>query len=290
MYQSSLKQFPLLYRGKVRDVYDLGSEILIVATDRISAFDVVFSEPIPQKGYVLTQLTELWLDHFNTLVPSQRSATRLSDVIKDPADYAELNGRSMVVKKAKPFPVEFIVRGYLLGTGYKDYNKTGAVCGIKLPAGLELAQKLPEPLFTPSTKAEQGEHDANISFEETVNKIGKKNAEWVRDTSLSLYAQAAQHAEKRGIIIADTKFEFGLVDDQPVIIDEVLTPDSSRFWAKSEYHVGTSPRSFDKQIVRDYLETLKWNKRPPAPHLPKEIIKKTSERYLEALEILKNEK
>jgi phosphoribosylaminoimidazole-succinocarboxamide synthase len=223
------------------------------------------------------------------LVPSQRSSTRLSDVIKDPALYADLNGRSMIVKKAKPLSIEVIVRGYLLGTGYKDYNRTGKVCGITLPAGLELASKLPEPIFTPSTKAEQGTHDENITYDEAANTIGADLVKWVKETSIELYMQAAHHAEKRGIIIADTKFEFGLINDQPVIIDEVLTPDSSRFWEKSAYHPGVSPPSFDKQIVRDYLETLKWDKKPPAPKLPKEIIKKTSARYMEVLEILKRE-
>jgi len=267
-------------------MYDLGDELLIVTTDRISAFDVILPKPLPKKGYILTQLTEFWLDKFQDLVPSQRSDKKLSDVITDPKEYEALKGQAVVVKKAKPLPVECVVRGYILGSGYKDYQKTGKVCGIELPQGLELAQKLPEPIFTPASKAEVGEHDENITLEQTVDLIGLELAKKVKEISIQLYSQAAQFAESRGIIIADTKFEFGMWHDELIIIDEVLTPDSSRFWSKEDYKVGISPPSFDKQIVRDYLETLDWDKKAPGPELPEEVVQQASRRYQEVLEIL----
>ncbi|EKD52274.1 MAG: hypothetical protein ACD_62C00070G0002 [uncultured bacterium] len=284
MFQSNLPQFKLLFRGKVRDVYDLGDELLIVATDRISAFDVVLPKPILGKGIVLTRLTEFWMDKFKDLIVNHMSLKKLRDVLTDDSLYQEYKDRTVVVKKAKSLPIECVVRGYLLGTGYKDYQKTGKVCGVVLPAGLKLAQKLPDPLFTPSTKAEQGDHDQNISFDEAKNIIGSDLAERVRSVSLKLYTEAANYAQQRGIIIADTKFEFGLYQDQLILIDEVLTPDSSRFWDERDYQVGISPKSFDKQIIRDYLETLDWNKKAPGPELPESIVSRASARYHEVLE------
>lgn len=285
LYQTYLKNLPLLFRGKVRDVYDLGRELLIVATDRVSAFDVVLPNPIPKKGYVLTRLTDFWLNRFEGVVSSHHSPTKLKDVVTDPQELSAIKDQAVIVKKAKPLPVECVVRGFLLGTGYKDYQKTGTVCGIKLPAGLKLAQKLPEPVFTPATKARQGEHDENISFDIVAGKIGRELAHKIREISLKLYSDAASYADERGILIADTKFEFGLCNGELMIIDEVLTCDSSRFWSKADYRVGISPPSFDKQIVRDYLEGLGWNKKPPAPELPPEVVEKASRRYLEVLEI-----
>ncbi len=286
MYDTNIPNLKLTYRGKVRDIYDLGEDLLIVTTDRISAFDVILPTPIPKKGFVLTQLTEFWLTMFRDLVPNHQSSVKLSDVIKDKKILDEISGQAVVVKKAKPVMIECVVRGYILGSGYKDYQKTGSVCGIKLPTGLKMAEKLPEPIFTPSTKAEIGTHDENISFEKACDIVGKDLATRVRDISLKIYTAAAKHAEARGIIIADTKFEFGLVGDKLIIIDEVLTPDSSRFWDAKEYKVGTSPVSFDKQIVRDYLETLNWDKKAPGPALPAAIIEKASRRYQDVLHIL----
>lgn len=286
MYETNIPNLKLTYRGKVRDIYDLGEDLLIVTTDRISAFDVILPTPIPKKGFVLTQLTDFWLNQFRDLVPSHQSSVKLADVVKDKKILDEISGQAVIVKKAKPVMIECVVRGYILGSGYKDYQKTGEVCGIKLPTGLKMAEKLPEPIFTPPTKAEIGTHDANISFEQAANIVGKELATRVRDISLKIYTAAAKHAESRGIIIADTKFEFGLVGDKLIIIDEVLTPDSSRFWAAKEYKVGTSPVSYDKQIVRDYLETLDWNKKAPGPILPPDIIEKTSQKYQDVLQIL----
>lgn len=286
IYETNLKHIPLLFRGKVRDVYDLGEELLIVTTDRVSAFDVILPQPVPRKGYVLTQLSAFWLNRFKDVVVSDRSDRRLSDVLSDPAECDRLKDQAVVVKKARALPVECVVRGYLLGSGYKDYQKTGSVCGIKLPAGLKLAQKLPEPIFTPATKAAVGEHDENITFETVKNKIGSDLANKVKEMSLRLYAEAAAYALDRGIIIADTKFEFGFVGNELVIIDEVLTPDSSRFWDKKDYRVGISPLSFDKQIIRDYLETIDWDKKAPAPRLPDDVIERASARYHDVLEKL----
>lgn len=288
MYQSNLNQFPLLFRGKVRDMYDLDEDLLIVATDRISAFDVILPKPILGKGIVLTQLTNFWLQKFKHIIKSHESEKKLSDVITNAEEYALLKDRAVVVKKAKPLPIECVVRGYILGSGYKDYQKTGDVCGIKLAEGLQLAEKLPEPIFTPATKAEQGDHDENIDFETVKKLVGDELAEKVRTISLQMYQEAYDYALERGIIIADTKFEFGLLGDELIVIDEVLTPDSSRFWDAKEYKIGTSPASFDKQIVRDYLETLDWNKQAPGPELPIEVVQEASARYQEVLEKLKN--
>jgi phosphoribosylaminoimidazole-succinocarboxamide synthase len=288
LYESDIKEFPLLFRGKVRDVYDLGEELLIVTSDRVSAFDVILPTPIPGKGVVLTDLTEFWLSKFENIVPNHLSERKLSDVITDPAEYAQLKGRAMVVKKAKPLPIECVVRGYILGSGYKDYQATGKVCGIELPQGLQMAEKLPEPIFTPATKAEVGDHDENISFEVAVEKVGVDIANKVKDISIRLYSEAAEFAASKGIIIADTKFEFGMYGDELIIIDEALTPDSSRFWDANDYQVGMSPPSFDKQIVRDYLETQDWNKQDPGPELPDEICLRTAQRYQDVLNILKN--
>lgn len=288
LYESSLKSLSLRGRGKVRDIYDIDDDhMLIITTDRLSAFDCILPDPIPGKGRVLTSVSNFWFGRLKHIVPNHLSGLTLDRVISDPAERAQVEGRGIVVKKLKPLPVEAVVRGYLIGSGWKDYQKTGAVCGIALPPGLRLAEKLPEAIFTPSTKAEFGSHDENISFEKTVELIGKDLAEQVKRISLKLYTEAAAYALDRGIIIADTKFEFGLDNaGQLYLIDEALTPDSSRFWPVDQYRVGISPPSFDKQFVRDYLETLSWNKQPPAPHLPPEVITKTAEKYREAEERL----
>jgi phosphoribosylaminoimidazole-succinocarboxamide synthase len=257
--------------------------MLIVTTDRISAFDVIMSDPIPGKGAVLTAVSNFWFGRTSHIIANHLSDKRLEDVIPDANERAMLEGRSIIVHKLKPLPVEAVVRGYLIGSGWKDYQKTGAVCGIKLPEGLQQAEQLPEPIFTPSTKAELGQHDENISFEKTVELLGKEMAEKVRDISLKIYKEAAAYARQRGIIIADTKFEFG-TDKQGnlVLIDEVLTPDSSRFWPADSYKTGISPPSFDKQYLRDYLETLDWDKKAPGPKLPQEVIDVTAAKYREA--------
>lgn len=284
LHQSDLRSLPLRARGKVRDIYDIDAEhMLIVTTDRISAFDCILPDPIPEKGRVLTSVANFWFDRLKHVVPNQLTELRLSDVIDDPAECALLEGRAIVVRKLRALPVEAVVRGYLIGSGWKDYQATGSVCGIALPAGLQQAQKLPEAIFTPSTKAELGEHDENISFERSSELLGPDLAKEVRRVSLALYNEAAAYALERGIIIADTKFEFGLDAEGTLhLIDEVLTPDSSRFWPVDEYRVGISPPSFDKQFVRDYLESLTWNKQPPAPSLPAEVIARTAAKYREA--------
>lgn len=282
--ESSLTSVPLRSRGKVRDIYDVDdTHLLIITTDRISAFDVILPDPIPEKGRILTAVSLFWFRRLAALVPNHLSDFDVQDVLTDPAERAQAQGRSMVVKKLQPLPVEAVVRGYLIGSGWKDYVATGAVCGIDLPVGLQLAERLPEPLFTPSTKAEQGSHDANIDFESTVKLLGRVRAEEVRQISLQLYRAAADYARLRGIIIADTKFEFG-VDEAGRLhwIDEALTPDSSRFWPADLYRTGRNPPSFDKQFVRDYLESLDWNKTPPAPHLPPDVIARTAGKYREA--------
>jgi phosphoribosylaminoimidazole-succinocarboxamide synthase len=288
LYQSTLSSLALRGRGKVRDIYDIdAAHLLIVTTDRISAFDCILPDPIPGKGRVLTAVSNFWFGKLGHIVPNHLSDLPLSQVLKDPAGREELEGRAVVVKKLRPLPVEAVVRGYLIGSGWKDYQKTGAVCGVALPPGLRLAEKLPNPIFTPSTKAELGQHDENISFDRTVALIGPDLAAQVREASLKLYTEAAGYALERGIIIADTKFEFGLdANGTLYLIDEVLTPDSSRFWPVDRYRVGISPPSFDKQFVRDYLESLTWDKRPPAPHLPPEVIARTAEKYREAEERL----
>ncbi|EGW54328.1 phosphoribosylaminoimidazolesuccinocarboxamide synthase [Candidatus Endoriftia persephone] len=284
LFQSELPDLHLLNRGKVRDIYEVDSHhLLIVTTDRLSAFDVVLPQPIPGKGEVLTRVSNFWFKRTEALVPNHLSDLPLSSIITDADQRAALGDRALLVRRLKPLPVEAIVRGYLIGSGWKDYQRSGAVCGIQLPQGLQQADKLPEAIYTPSTKAAVGEHDENISFDKTVELLGGELAEQVRDLSLHIYTEAAEYARSKGIIIADTKFEFGLDDNGVVhLIDEALTPDSSRFWPADQYRPGISPPSFDKQFVRDYLETLDWDKTPPAPELPAEIINKTAEKYREA--------
>ncbi len=283
LFESNLPGLKLLFRGKVRDVYDLGSELLIVASDRLSAFDVVLPTPIPDKGKILTALSNFWFKKLEGIIPNHLTGRPLATVIKDREGLAQAEGRAVIVKKTEPLKIEAVVRGYLAGSGWKDYQKTGAVCGISLPSGLQEAARLPGPIFTPATKAERGAHDENISFEQASRIVGQKIAEQARDVSLHLYREAAQWAEQRGIILADTKFEFGLLNGKLLWIDEALTPDSSRFWPKDQYKVGISPPSFDKQFVRDYLESIHWNKKPPAPALSPDIAAKTAEKYREAL-------
>ena len=284
LYQSDIASLPLISRGKVRDIYTVGDDhLLIVTSDRLSAFDVILSQPVPGKGAVLQAVTQFWFDRFGDRIPNQISDMTLEEALPDAAQRDRVAARAMVVKKMKPLPVEAIVRGYLIGSGWKDYQKTGSVCGIQLPQGLQQAQQLPEPIFTPSTKAELGEHDENISFESTCALIGEDLANQMRDLSLDIYREAAAYALERGIIIADTKLEFGLDNDGVLhLIDEVITPDSSRFWPADQYQVGISPPSFDKQFVRDYLETLDWDKTPPAPILPDDVLQKTADKYREA--------
>ena len=288
LYESSLKSLPLLARGKVRDIYAVGEDhLLIVTTDRLSAFDVVLPDPIPGKGAVLTAVSNFWFGRTAGLVTNHLADMSLEAVLPDPAERAQIEGRAVVVRKLRALPVEAIVRGYLIGSGWKDYQASGAVCGIALPAGLQLADRLPEPVFTPSTKAGVGGHDENIDFDRTRELLGGELAAQVRDVSLRIYTSCAAYALERGIIIADTKFEFGLDDnDRLVLIDEVLTPDSSRFWPADSYRPGESPASFDKQYVRDYLETLDWDKTPPGPGLPEEVIANTAAKYREAQERL----
>ncbi len=290
LYQSDIKTLPLLNRGKVRDIYDVDEEhMLIVTTDRLSAFDVILPDPIPGKGAILTTVSNFWFDKTQHIIANHLTDKTLDDVLPDAAERNPVEGRGIVVRKLNPLPVEAIVRGYLIGSGWNDYQKTGAVCGISLPEGLQQAQQLPQAIFTPSTKADVGGHDENISFEKTVNLLGQKLAEQVRDVSIKLYQEAAAYALERGIIIADTKFEFGTDDNGAlVLIDEALTPDSSRFWPADSYQVGISPPSFDKQYVRDYLETLDWDKTEPGPHLPEDVIQRTGEKYREAMNLLMN--
>jgi len=286
LYESRIRSLPRLGKGKVRDIYAVGADkMLIVTSDRLSAFDVVLSDPIPDKGRVLNEMANFWFGKLGHIVPNQLTGIDPESVVSE-NEKAEVRGRSVVVKKLKPLPIEAVVRGYIIGSGWKDYQKTGKVCGIELPRGLQQAQKLPQPIFTPATKAETG-HDENISFEEAAKLIGQPMAEKVRDISIRLYKEASEFAATKGIIIADTKFEFGLdPQNNIVLIDEVLTADSSRFWPADSYKVGVSPPSYDKQYVRDYLETLDWDKTPPAPKLPGEVIAKTSEKYREALQRL----
>jgi phosphoribosylaminoimidazole-succinocarboxamide synthase len=270
-----------LRSGKVREVFDLGDTLLFVATDRISAFDVILPDPIPHKGAVLNQISEFWFKRFET-IQNHLVTENFEEFPKELQPFREqLAGRSMIVKKTKPLPVECVVRGYLAGSGWKEYQESRSVCGIELPAGLKLASQLPEPIFTPATKAEQG-HDENIDMKRCAQILGDEIANRVKKLSLEIYSRGREHAAQKGIIVADTKFEFGVVDGELLLIDECLTPDSSRFWPKDEYVVGQSPPSFDKQFVRDYLETLDWDKTPPAPRLPKDVIEKTSAKYLEA--------
>jgi len=290
LHQSDIKSLPLLNRGKVRDIYNVDEDhILIVTTDRLSAFDVILPDPIPGKGAILTAVSNFWFDKTQHIIANHLTDKTLDEVLPDASERKPIEGRGIVVRKLKPLPVEAIVRGYLIGSGWNDYQKTGAVCEIALPEGLQQAQQLPQAIFTPSTKADVGGHDENISFEKTVDLLGKDLAEQVRDISIKLYQEAAAYALERGIIIADAKFEFGTdTDGKLVLIDEVLTPDSSRFWPADSYQVGISPPSFDKQYVRDYLETLDWDKTDPGPSLPEEVIQRTGEKYREAMNLLMN--
>ncbi len=285
---AAITSLPLVNQGKVREIYAIDDDhLLLVTSDRISAFDVVLPSLIPGKGEVLTQVSLFWFDKTAGIVPNQLTTMTLEQALPDPTERRGLEKRSIVAKRLQPLPVEAIVRGYLIGSGWKDYQATGRVCGIDLPTGLQMADRLPEPLFTPSTKAAVGDHDENISFEQTVELLGETLAEQVRDVSLRIYRMAADHARERGIIIADTKFEFGLDDAGTLhLIDEVLTPDSSRFWPADTWRPGISPPSFDKQYVRDYLETLDWDKTAPGPELPAEVIRKTAEKYREAQRLL----
>ena len=288
LYQSTLKSLPLLARGKVRDVYEVGDEhLLMVTTDRLSAFDVVLPDPIPGKGAVLTAVSNFWFRQTQDIIPNHLTELTLADVLPDERERAEVEGRAIVTRKLRALPVEAIVRGYLIGSGWKDYQNSGSVSGIALPAGLQMADKLPEAIFTPSTKADAGDHDENIDFEKTRLLLGDALAQQVQDVSLKIYTSCAAYALQRGIIIADTKFEFGLDDSgQIYLIDEVLTPDSSRFWDVDEYQVGISPPSFDKQILRDYLETLDWDKTAPGPEVPSEIKSRLAKRYAQIMDRL----
>ncbi len=287
IFKSELPGVKLLHRGKVRDIYEVDEKLLIVATDRLSAFDVVLPTPIPYKGAVLTQMSLFWFDLLKDIITNHLVSAKVDEYPEPCRQFKDqLEGRSMLVMKCEPLPVECIVRGYIVGSGWKDYQRTGSVCGIPLPEGLVEADRLPEPIFTPSTKAEVGAHDENIDFERMAELIGRDLAERVRDISLKLYSTAADFALNKGVIIADTKFEFGIKDGELILIDEVLTPDSSRFWPAETYKPGGPQPSFDKQFVRDYLESIAWDKTPPGPELPEEIVKKTVERYQEALKRL----
>ena len=285
VFETRLKGLQRIHQGKVRDIYALDERLmLIVATDRLSAFDVVLPDPIPGKGRVLTRISNFWFDRTRHIAPNHLTGRSVDEFVTDPAERKMLAGRAVVVKRLKALPVEAVVRGYLIGSGWKDYQRSGAVCGIALPAGLHMASRLPEPIFTPATKAEAGAHDENVDFAAVVAAVGEDVAQRVRELALALYRFAAAFALERGIIIADTKFEFGLDESgQVVLMDEVLTPDSSRFWPLDTWRPGTSPPSFDKQYVRDYLETLDWDKRAPGPALPAEVIEGTAAKYEEAL-------
>ena len=288
LHESNLTSLKFLHRGKVRDLYEVDADhLLIVQTDRLSAFDVILPTPIPGKGEVLTAVSNFWFEKLANVIPNHLSGIAPESVVKTEAEKAQVRGRAFVTKKLKPLPIEAIVRGYLVGSGWKDYQKTGAVCGIQLPAGMQEAQKLPQALFTPSTKAVAGEHDENISFEEAKKLLGPDMAEQVKKATLALYTQAADYAITRGIIIADTKFEFGTdAAGKLYLIDEALTPDSSRFWPADQYKVGSNPPSFDKQFVRDWLESSGWDKKPPAPQVPADVLQKTADKYREAQRLL----
>lgn len=288
LHQSNITSLPLLHRGKVRDLYQVDDQhLLIVQTDRLSAFDVILPDPIPGKGEVLTTVSNFWFNKLQHVIPNHLTGIAPESVVKGADEQAQVKGRAFVTRKLKPLPIEAIVRGYLVGSGWKEYQKTGSVCGIKLPAGLREAEKLPQPLFTPSTKAAVGEHDENISFEQVIELLGETRANEVRNATLGLYIEAANYAASKGIIIADTKFEFGIDETGRLyLIDEALTPDSSRFWPAEQYRVGSNPPSFDKQFVRDWLESSGWNKQAPAPRIPQEVLQKTADKYREALQRL----
>ncbi len=287
IFETSLDNLELLARGKVRDIYAIDdAHMLIVTTDRFSAFDVVFAEPIPHKGELLTEVSNFWFARTANIITNHLTTLDLRDYVEE-ADYEMLKRRSIIVRRLKTLPVEAIVRGYVIGSGWKDYQASGEICGIRLPPGLQQAAQLPEPVFTPSSKAEVGDHDINVGFADIAAKIGADKTEQIRDKSIQLYQQAAGYARERGIIIADTKFEFGVDDnDELVLIDEILTPDSSRYWPADEYRVGMSPPSFDKQFVRDYLETLDWDKTPPPPPLPADIVARSQQKYQQVRDIL----
>lgn len=287
LIETELTPLTLYARGKVRDLYAVGDRLLLVATDRISAFDHVLATGIPGKGKVLTQLSLFWFNFLEGIVPNHLITANVDEYPEELAGYRdELEGRSMLVKRAQMFPVECVVRGYLSGSGWKDYRATGSVCGIRLPAGLRESDRLPEPIFTPASKSQDGEHDINISFDEMVTRVGRHNAERLRDLTLAIYKKASAYAEQRGVILADTKFEFGSAAEGIILADEVLTPDSSRFWPRDQYAPGGPQPSFDKQFVRDYLESIHWNKQAPAPTLPPEVVKRTQEKYFEAFRLL----
>ena len=290
LYESSINSLPFIYRGKVRDTYAVGADkLLMVTTDRLSAFDVVMAEPIPDKGRVLNRMADFWFAKLAHLVPNHLTGIAPESVVA-PGEAAQVRSRAVVAKKLRALPVEAVVRGYLIGSGWKDYQATSQICGIQLPAGLRQAEKLGQPIFTPASKAQAGEHDENVSFAFVVDLLGEELAFQVRAVSIALYEEASRYAATRGIIIADTKFEFGMdADGVLTLMDEVLTADSSRFWPEDQYRVGVSPPSFDKQFVRDYLETLTWNKKPPAPHLPAGVIEQTAAKYREALKRLTGE-
>lgn len=288
LHESTISSLPLLHRGKVRDLYEVDAQhLLIVQTDRLSAFDVILPDPIPGKGEVLTTLSNFWFEKLSHILPNHLSGISPVSVVSGKDEQDQVRGRAFVTRKLKPLPIEAIVRGYLVGSGWKDYQKTGKVCGIALPPGLQEAEKLPAPLFTPSTKAAVGDHDENISYEQVVELLGEERAAEVRDATVSLYQEAANYAATKGIIIADTKFEFGVDESGKLyLIDEALTPDSSRFWPAEAYVVGSNPPSFDKQFVRDWLEASDWNKQAPAPRIPQEVLQKTADKYHEALKRL----
>ncbi len=285
LYESSVTGLTRLNQGKVRDIYEVDDKhLLIVTTDRLSAFDVILPDPIPGKGVVLTQTANFWFNRTTDIVDNHLTDKTVADVVPEASEVEALEDRSIVVKRLAPLPIEAVVRGYLIGSGWKDYQQTGTVCGIDLPDGLEMAAQLPEPIYTPATKAEVGDHDENISFEKSVELLGEELATRVRDLSIEIYRAGAEYALTKGIIIADTKFEFGLDEDGKLyLIDEVLTPDSSRFWPADQYKLGISPPSFDKQFVRDYLETLDWDKTAPGPSLPEDVIERTADKYREAM-------
>lgn len=286
LVETHLKEYPLLHRGKVRDIYDLENALLMIATDRISAFDYILSSPIPDKGVILTKISRFWMKRFSHLIPNHLLDEKISTYLSSPKDIEQLKDRSEIVCKAKPLPVEMIVRGYLAGSAFNEYQKKGSVSGIPLTSGLQMAEKLPEAIFTPSTKADQGQHDENISYADMEKLIGADLAKQCKHICLTLYQEAADYAAQRGIIIADSKFELGIFNGQLILIDEALTPDSSRFWPKEKYQIGVSPPSYDKQFVRDYLLSTDWDRNSPPPLLPEDIIQKTAEKYQEALNIL----
>lgn len=288
LHTSSISSLPLHYRGKVRDIYSIDDHHwLMIATDRVSAFDVILPNVIPGKGKLLTQLAMFWFDRVRALIPNHLANLSLEEVLTDPQERAQAQGRSMIIQRLKPLPVEAVVRGYLIGSGWSDYQRTGSVCGVSLPEGLQQASKLDKPIFTPATKAELGDHDENISYEQVCDIVGDTRADEIRRISMALYSSAAQFTQQRGIITADTKFEFGTnAQGNLVLMDEILTPDSSRYWEAGTWHPGTSPKSFDKQFLRDWLETQDWNKQPPGPSLPSEIIEKTLGKYQEAVDRL----